>query len=517
MISAYIYKIMCVCACAALLTACSGSDGESGDDDYAGENGPVAVSFATEVAREQTRATTGLIYDLKGLQAMGEGFGVFAYLTDDKSWSGALSEDADLSEFKNFFMQNQQVTYGVQYVVGDDDRHYDWVYSPLKYWPNSTNNATARNISFFAYAPWADASASPEAGVINYVRDGDRLPHVIYKLGAPNQQVDLLWANCIDATRNGRGLITADASPLPAANFQKVPLAFKHALSAVNFYVQRVYDEPAYTGKIPNVLLYPTIYISKLELKSTTKDTYGKNMLQTSGRLNLETGKWTDYIDTWSGETPANAWTTGDVTLTYDETQLNDTIRGTTDNREEYIRDFELDKWKWILDTKNTPTTDDDEWVDATAIPESELTAAANANRWKSAYGLSEVERNLIKNNVPQMLLPRKVTLIPTLTYSMVVRDDALVLRDDTTTPVTGYMTDAEGHKYSRIVNTVEGNSLTLDLVAGKRYTVLIRVSAQHVSFELVSVVDWDFPMRYQPGMVTDFDPENVEHRLDEE
>jgi len=509
MISAYIYKIMCVCACAALLTACSGSDGESGDDDYAGENGPVAVSFATEVAREQTRATTGLIYDLKGLQAMGEGFGVFAYLTDDKSWSGALSEDADLSEFKNFFMQNQQVTYGVQYVVGDDDRHYDWVYSPLKYWPNSTNNATARNISFFAYAPWADASASPEAGVINYVRDGDRLPHVIYKLGAPNQQVDLLWANCIDATRNGKGLITADASPLPAANFQKVPLKFQHALSAVNFYVQRVYDEPAYTGKVPSVLLYPTIYISKLELTSAAPAS-GKNALQTSGKLSLIDGTWDDD-GTWVGKDD------DDVTLTYDETQLNDTIRGTTDNREEYIRDFELDKWKWILDTKNTPTTDDDEWVDATAIPESVLTAAANANRWKSAYGLSEVERNLIKNNVPQMLLPRKVTLIPTLTYSMVVRDDALVLRDDTTTPVTGYMTDTEGHKYSRIVNTVEGNSLTLDLVAGKRYTVLIRVSAQHVSFELVSVVDWDFPMRYQPGVVTNFDPENVEHRLDEE
>ncbi len=498
---------MFACACAALLTACSGSDGESGDDDYTGENGPVAVSFATEVAREQTRATTGLIYDLEGLQAMGEGFGVFAYLTDGKSWSGALSEDADLSEFNNFFMQNQQVTWGVQWVGDGDERHYDWVYSPLKYWPNSTDNATARHISFFAYAPHT-ATTGGTAGVVNFTRSDDRSPHVIYKIGEANEQVDLLWANCIDATRNGQGLITADASPLPAANFQKVPLEFKHALSAVNFYVQRVYDEPAYTGKIPNVLLYPTIYISKLELKSTTKDTYGKNMLQTSGRLNLETGVWTDYSDTWSA---------GDVTLTYDERQLNDTIRGTTDNREEYIRDIELDKWKWILDTKNTSTTDDDEWVDATAIPESELTAAANANRWKSAYGLSEVERNLIKNNVPQMLLPRKVTLIPTLTYSMVVRDDALVLRDDTTTPVTGYMTDTEGHKYSRIVNTVKGNSLTLDLVAGKRYTVLIRVSAQHVSFELVSVVDWDFPMRYQPGVVTNFDSENVEHRLDEE
>ena len=506
---------MFACACVALLTACSGSDATPSDGPATPhELQPATVSFATEVAREQTRATTGLIYDLKGLQAMGEGFGVFAYLTDGKSWSGALLEDADLSEFKNFFMQNQQVTYGVQYVVGDDDRHYDWVYSPLKYWPNSTDNATARRISFFAYAPHT-ATTGGTVGVVNFTRSEDRSPHVIYKIGEANEQVDLLWANCIDATRKEQGLITADASPLPAANFQKVPLEFKHALSAVNFYVQRVYDEPAYTGKVPSVLLYPTIYISKLELKSTTKDTEGKNMLQTSGRLNLETGKWTDYIDTWSGETPANAWTTGDVTLTYDETQLNDTIRGTTDNREEYIRDIELDKWKWILDTKNTSTTDDDVWVDATTITPAELAAAPN--RWKGAYGLSEVERNLIKNNVPQMLLPRKVTLIPTLTYSMVVRDDALVLRDNTTTPVTGYMTDTEGHKYSRIVNTVKGNSLTLDLVAGKRYTVLIRVSAQHVSFELVSVVDWDFPMRYQPGMVTDFDPENVEHRLDEE
>lgn len=517
MISAYIYKIMCVCACAALLTACSGSDGDSGDDDYAGENGPVAVSFATEVAREQTRATTGLIYNLAGLKAMGEGFGVFAYLTDNQTFkekfptSPASEEPSKLptayATFDNFFMQNQQVTWGVQYVDGVDERHYDWVYSPLKYWPNSTDNATARNISFFAYAPHT-ATTGGTAGVVNFTRSEDRSPHVIYKIGEANEQVDLLWANCIDATRNGRGLITADASPLPAANFQKVPLQFKHALSAVNFYVQRVYDEPAYTGKVPSVLLYPTIYISKLELTSAAP-AFGKNALQTSGKLSLIDGTWDDD-GTWVGKDD------DDVTLTYDERQLNDTIRGTTDDREEYIRDIELDKWKWILDTKNTPgDTTDDVWVDATTITPAEL--AAEPNRWKSAYGLSEVERNLIKNNVPQMLLPRKVTLIPTLTYSMVVRDDALVLRDDTTTPVTGYMTDTEGHKYSRIVNTVKGNSLTLDLVAGKRYTVLIRVSAQHVSFELVSVVDWDFPMRYQPGVVTNFDSENVEHRLDEE
>lgn len=503
---------MCVCACAALLTACSGSDGESGDDDYAGENGPVAVSFATEVAREQTRATTGLIYDLKGLQAMGEGFGVFAYLTDDKTWEVAKTADTDLSEFKNFFMQNQQVTWGVQWVDDGDKPHYDWVYSPLKYWPNYTdnNNDTPRHVSFFAYAPWADASASPEAGVIGYVRDGDRLPHVIYKLGAPNQQVDLLWAKAVDTKRNGNGLITVGRNEKNTEDsllFQKVQLKFHHALSAIDIYVQRVYDEPAYTGKIPNAVLYPILYVSKLELKSTTKDTDGKNMLQTSGRLNLETGEWTDYSDTWSGETPANAWTTGDVTLTYDETMLNDTLRGTTSTDPDVISDIELDKWKWVLDTKNTDSTADDEWVDATAIPESELTNSANKDRWKDAYGVSEVERNLIKNTMTQVLIPRKVTLIPTLTYSMVVRDDAL--RVD-------YLTDSEGHKYTRIINEVAGNSVTLDLVAGKRYTLLIRIGVEHISFELVSVVDWDFPMRFTPDVVSDFEKDEIGHILNE-
>lgn len=509
---------MFACACVALLTACSGSDATPSDGPATPhELQPATVSFATEVAREQTRATTGLINNLKGLQAMGEGFGVFAYLTDDKTWAGAKAADTDLSEFKNFFMQNQQVTWGVQWVddKGDtdpanDENQYDWVYYPLKYWPNSTDNATARYVSFFAYAPWADATTRPEAGVINYVRDGDRLPHVIYKLGAPNQQVDLLWAKAVDTKRNGNGLISVGRNKKDTEDsllFQKVPLEFHHALSAIDIYVQRVYDEPAYTGKVPSVLLYPTIYISKMELKSTTKDTDGKNMLQTSGRLNLETGEWTDYSDTWSGETPANAWTTGDVTLTYDETMLNDTLRGTTSTDPDVISDTELDKWKWVLDTKNTASTADDEWVDATAIPESELTKPANKDRWKDAYGVSEVERNLIKNTMTQVLIPRKVTLIPTLTYSMVVRDDAL--RVD-------YLTDSEGHKYTRIINEVPGNSVTLDLVAGKRYTLLIRIGVEHISFELVSVVDWDFPMRFTPDVVSDFEKDEIGHILNE-
>ena len=90
----------------------------------------------------------------------------------------------------------------------------------------------------------------------------------------------------------------------------------------------------------------------------------------------------------------------------------------------------------------------------------------------------------------------------------MVVRDDALMVN---------YFTDSEGHKYTRIVNEIEGNSVTLDLQAGKRYTLLIRVGVEHVEFVLVNVVDWDFPMRFTPAVVTEFEKEEIGHRVDEE
>ncbi len=492
-----------------LLTGCTAGD-DGGGGSTLQTTQPEAVSFSTDLGSKSSRVTTGTINNTEALKKVGEGFGVFAYLTDDETWAGAKDDDADLSEFKNFFMQNQQVTWGVQWVddKGDtnpanDEIKYDWVYYPLKYWPNSTDNATARNISFFAYAPWADASETPTEGVINYVRSDDRTPHVIYKIGTADKQVDLLWAKALDTKRNGNGLISVGRNKKDTEDsllFQKVPLEFHHALSAIDIYVQRVYDEPAYTGKIPNAVLYPTLYISKLELTSTTAADDGKNGLQRCGRFDLEDG-------TWSDPGAPNAWTAGadTVKLTYDETMLNDTLRGTTSTDPDVISDTELDKWKWVLDTHNNDDPADDEWVDATAIPESELTATPN--RWKDAYGVSEVERNLIKNTMTQVLIPRKVTLIPTLTYSMVVRDDALLV---------DYLTDSEGHKYTRIINELPGNSVTLDLVAGKRYTLLIRIGVEHISFELVSVVDWDFPMRFTPDVVSDFEKDEIGHILNE-
>ena len=194
---------MFACACVALLTACSGSDATPSDGPATPhELQPATVSFSTEVNGGDTRATTGLITTVEDLKKMGEGFGVFAYLTDGQTFNGkfgfsespVFSESSKYAGFSDFFMQNQQVTWGVLHADDEDNRTYDWVYSPLKYWPNATGNATPRYISFFAYAPHV-AEAGGEAGVVNFTRSDDRSPHVIYKLADATSQVDLLWGN----------------------------------------------------------------------------------------------------------------------------------------------------------------------------------------------------------------------------------------------------------------------------------------------------------------------------------
>lgn len=446
---------------ACLLISCSGSDDIS-DTPVTPVNtdtDPAAISFSTALSAGSTRATIGSIDNLDALKASGDGFGVFAYLTDANTWvtdSTAYKNGSITTEKLNqwFYMYNQQVKWDNSYQDNEGKWQKDWVYSPLKYWPNSTNNATDRYISFFAYAPYV-AAAGASDGITNFTNSTDKLPHVIYEIAGGNEQVDLLYANCIDATRNGEGLIT----PAEVEKYQKVPLTFHHALAALDIYVQRVYDEPVYTGNDPSESNDTKIYISKLELASSVNGTSG---LQTGGRLDLRSGEWTSVGGTWAAATGKK--------LTYTEAMFDDYVKGTTSTDALVIRDTELGKF-------GEPS------------------------------GIDEEERTLIKNAMPQVFLPRTVTLIPTITYSMVTNDDNLAI---------DYYTDLTGKKYSRIVNEVTGNSMTIDFQAGKRYRMLIRVGVEHISFEILSIVDWDFPLRYNPDVVNPFTGENIGHRVDE-
>ena len=462
-----------------LLAACS-----SRDEDALSSNFPLesdnAIGFTTNLDEDiwevqNTRATTGAISDLK---AVPEGFGVIAYLTDEQTWSEAkdawVSSGITNKEYgtgSNFprpdFMYDQPVTWY--------ETEGRWGYSPMKYWPNYTDNDNTthgpRRISFFAYAPFVDGSvinAASGTGVTGMTWAEDLRPHVIYTVDEDGTNpVDLLWAKKTDATRNGEGLIYFEST---TEKWQAVPLEFKHALSCVDVYVQRVYDEPTYSGKTAGKET-DTTKIFMQELKFTSTNT-ASNGLFKKGRLNLEDGKWSSFAD--SNNSYAQVWQAGTGSLTFPATAFVDSIAGTLSEVEADIRNLELEKW-------GDKTT-----------------------------GVDQDSVKLFKAG-SIMLIPQddELTITPSIKYSMVTRGDPGDL-------VYSPLVDAAGNHYSRILNDVTGNELKLKLVAGKRYKLVIRIGVEHVTFQVQSVVDWDFPIRLTPEP-SDLKEEKISHKLNED
>lgn len=430
-----------------------------------------AIGFATNLDNDmpeaqQTRATTGAISDLKKVS---EGFGVIAYLTDAQTWSQATSGIVDYTTTGNYprpdFMYDQPVAWSAA-----EGR---WNYSPVKYWPNSTENAVSRYVSFFAYAPFVEGTVINSAsgtGVTGMTWASDLRPHVIYTVDEEGtNSVDLLWANNKDATRNGQGLIYYEDA---VEKWQAVPLEFKHALSCVEVYVQRVYDEPTYSGKTAGKET-DTTKIFMQELKFKTKNT-ATNGLFKKGRLNLEDGTWGDYTDNSDPKHPEQAWKAGDFSLTFPATAFVDSIAGTLSENETEIRNLELEKW-------GDKTT-----------------------------GVDQDSVKLFKTG-SIMLIPQteELTITPSIKYSMVTRGDPSDL-------AYSPLVDAAGNHYSRILNDVTGNDLKLKLIAGKRYKLVIRIGVEHVTFRVVSIEDWDFPIRLtlDPSVPKE---ENISHKLNED
>lgn len=427
-------------AVACLLCLITAACSDSRNDATSVDVGMTPIGFSTDVSM---RANI-LIKDTTDLKKTG--IGVFAYFTDNKKWADSKTDAIP------DFMYNQQVSWGIQRIdsTGEDKKPvYGWIYSPVKYWPNSSENATPRYISFFAYAPW-QAESTSTANVIEMPNDTDKSPHLKYKMGAVGNMTDLLYADpVIDATRNGHGLITDNGTN---NTYQKVPLKFHHALACVEIYIQRIYDEPHYSGKTPEDEKQTKLFVSKLELASNTS-------VYEEGYLDLETGGW-KYLEP----------SVDNAKLTYTEDMFNDSISGTVETNLNIIADRELNKWG------------------------------------RDGFGIDERERCLFKeSNV--FFFPQELTLTPTLTYTMVTRDNELLLND---------YTDISGNKYARIKHEVQGNSLKLNIQKGKRYRLLIHVEAEHISFEVASVTDWDFPMRFDPSMGNDFKDENINHTLNE-
>ena len=467
----YIYIIM--------FASVIGLAGCSGSGDTAVTTPPVIesnepISFATNLDKDvwqdlPTRATTGVISDLKTVP---EGFGVIAYLTDDQTWSEAKAawvtsgdSNKEYGTGSNFprpdFMYNQPVTWNTTL--------NRWGYSPMKYWPNSTENATNRYVSFFAYAPFVEGmviDAASGTGVTGMTWADDLRPHIIYTVDEDGTNpVDLLWAHYTDATRNGQGLIYYESE---TEKWQVVPLEFKHALSCLDVYVQRVYDEPTYSGK-DTPANTTKLYMQQLELTSTNTDSNG---LFKKGRLNLEDGTWSSFAD--ANNSYAQAWQAGEGSLTFPVSAFVSGLAGTLSTNNTDIRNEELEKWG------------------------------------DAGTGVNKDEQLLFKAG-SIMLIPQSAALkiTPSIKYSMVTRGDEGDL-------IYSPLVDAAGNHYSRILNDVTGNAISIKLEAAKRYKLVIRIGVEHVDFVVVSVEDWDFPILIKPstsGSGTD----DISHTLNED
>jgi hypothetical protein len=183
-----------------------------------------------------------------------------------------------------------------------------------------------------------------------------------------------------------------------------------------------------------------------------------------AGKLSLEDG-------TWTATTPY-----ADHKLTLDGEAFPDIISGTTSSNAAIVRDTELDKW----DRHDAATVD---------------------------FGVNDVQRPLLTKSL--LLLPADdLTITPTVSYSMVTQDNTLEL---------GYITDKNNNRYSRITNRITGQPSKISFKGGKRYKLLLHIGVESVQFEVVSVEDWDLPIRLDPVDVTPNSEETITKIVSEE
>ncbi|MBQ8938420.1 MAG: hypothetical protein IJ142_02740 [Bacteroidaceae bacterium] len=248
-------------AAAALLAlaSCTTSEETFQGIDFAQEEAQNnAIQFGTYMGQQvMTRAGQTGSLNTDALKASANGFGVFAYYTGNQSYNDYTSYPASgpqTSKMANF-MFNQQVKYESARKTGGYITA--WTYSPMKYWPNEVQNGSVDdqdndtgsdpattaygnggNLSFFAYAPYVELSASAldasNGGIIKIngestltAANGKQTdPIITYVVpSAADKAVDLLWGTYNGTSSNVLGTGNAGvAFDATGTNYEKAIL-----------------------------------------------------------------------------------------------------------------------------------------------------------------------------------------------------------------------------------------------------------------------------------------------------
>lgn len=406
-------------------------------------SGPAtAVGFDTYTGRAVTKAgAVGEIISKEDLQITN--FGVFAYYHNGTTYTSGVS--------KPDFMWNQKVEF-------DGDK---WFYTPLKYWPNESaaiggnvdsadpgsNNAQNGGaagpdcISFFAYAPYVEASTS---GAVTPAADGitrivtlntDTADPVLTYVtpGDPLQTVDLLWG-VIPAFKTKYSTVTGDQTVTPGkpnlnllkqTADERIMFQFKHALAKLTLDVAGYFDEvpsPANTDAngTNNVAKDTKIVVEYVKL--STSD-YG-----TTANLNLNN---TTAADTPEWDTP-----TGNINYTISGSQLANLIR------------------------YRTPSSAPRGYAEQPRGVTNEPTALlANDASQEAFFGIIPKSLGTTGWNVE-------------VKYHVFTKDDNL------------------DNGYSEITNVIKKSGIALAVDPGKHYTLRLRLGMTSVKFD-ATVEDW--------------------------
>lgn len=305
----------------AFMASCSSSNDDLTGGAPSPKESSVPLTFGSYLGRTATsRAGATGVQTTSTLAT--NGFGLFAYYTDNSSYDGTSS--------KPNFMYNTQVKGTTSGTTTS------WSYSPLRYWPNETgtdgtNGATSKgtdHLSFFAYAPYVEATATTGAvtdntvGITALTKNSDAGdPKVSYTVAAdPAKSVDLLWGVSNTATWDnvtGTALNLTVGKPyidlIKPKTGQNVSFNFKHALTRLGLTVQGAFDQVAAGGTLKDA----KITVAKVEITGAG--------FAAKGVLNLN--------NTTAGEPlwDTSAADAGTLSLTLDGDNLNETIKDAGD------------------------------------------------------------------------------------------------------------------------------------------------------------------------------------------
>jgi hypothetical protein len=331
-------------ASALMLTACTSEDDvvQSSASQKA-EAKAVGFDVYTPAATNVTRAglegtmTTGRLQRSGG---NGGGFGVYAYLVEDevpasgdanattyKTWITS-SSDWDNPKMPNF-MVNEKLLW--------NETNQGWYYSPLKYWPNETDNDSQTpaaemigsastsyldRLTFFAYAPYVKETnfSASSYGILGFTGKDGKLTYnsisdnketndptgiteasIKYKasINDPNKAVDLLWgvapAGGLTYTAvNGRTVTVKEGEPLmdmtkPDVN-TNMKFLFQHALARIGVKAVAAIDQVGAGGTLdPNT----KITIEKITLTGY----FGETGLLNLNNKNPNVANWVNIND----------------------------------------------------------------------------------------------------------------------------------------------------------------------------------------------------------------------------